>query len=169
MLGEAAAAGARARAFERSRTVLVLGLGNEILGDDAIGLLASRHLAARLGDRVDHAEACVANLDLLPVIAGYRRVIVLDAFLSPTSPAGTAVRATPADLPSGFGYRSGHTLPFVDMLDLGRRCGLPMPDEVVIHGLCVQEVSTFTCRLSPWIGDRWRQWVEEIARRDFGD
>lgn len=168
MSGAAAANGESDRTFERRRPVLVLGLGNEILGDDAVGLLASRHLAARLGDSADHAEACVATLDLLPLVAGYRRVIVVDAYLSPTVPPGTAVRATPAGLPAGFGYRSVHTLPFLDMLALGRSCGLPMPAEVVIHGLCVQEVSTFGHRLSPGVEERWRPWAEEIARVEFG-
>jgi hydrogenase maturation protease len=97
---------------DRARRTLVLGLGNEILCDDGVGLLAARRVADRLGGRVDHAEACVATLDLLPVIAGYRRVVVVDAYVSPTDPPGHAVRGTPETLPRGFGYRSFHTMPF---------------------------------------------------------
>jgi hypothetical protein len=42
-----------------------------------------------------------------------------------------------------------------------------MPSEVVIHGLCVEEVSTFGSRLTPRVEERWRSWAEEIADREF--
>ena len=151
----------------RAKTVLVLGLGNEILGDDGVGLLASRRVAELAGEQADHAEACVATLDLLPMIAGYERVIVVDAYLSPAELPGAAVRVASDDLPRGFGYRSFHTLPFREMLELGRSCGLPMPREVAVHGLRVEEVTTFGTAFSPSVERRWRAWAEEIARREF--
>jgi len=77
----------------RARRELVLGLGNELLSDDAVGLLAARRVAELAGARVDHAEACVATLDLLPVIAGYDRLIVVDAFLSGVEPPGGAIHS----------------------------------------------------------------------------
>jgi len=157
--------GEAGRAGREGRT-LVLGLGNKILSDDGVGLLAARRVAERMGGRVDHAEACVATLDLLPVIAGYGRVLVVDAYLSEADPPGRAVRVTPESLPRGFGYRSFHTLPFREMLEFGRACGLPMPREVVIHGLCVREVSTFGRTLSPGVERRWRAWADGIARRE---
>ena len=152
----------------QSRRVLVLGLGNELLGDDAVGLLAARRVAELAGKRADHAEACVCTLDLLPVIAGYERLVVVDAYRSDADPPGRAIRVTPEALPRGFGYRSFHTLPFREMLEFGRECGMPMPGRVSIHGLCVRDVDTFTQRLSPAVEKRWRAWAEEIARMEWG-
>ena len=146
---------------------LVLGLGNEVLGDDRVGLVAARRVAELAGGRADLAEACVATIDLLGVMAGYERVIVVDAYLSPKDPPGTAVRATPGDLPAGFGYRSFHTLPFREMLDLGRRLGLPVPREVVIHGLCVADPSTFGETLTPPVEAAWPGWAAAIAETEF--
>ncbi len=168
MAAEAGAGGGSTVAYRRDRPRLILGLGNEMLGDDGVGLLASRRVAALAGDRADFAEACVATVDLLPVIAGYERVVVVDAYLSEEHPPGHAVRATAEDLPAGFGYRSFHTLPFREMLELGRLCGLPMPREISIHGLSVREVSTFGRILSPEVEERWRAWAEEIAEREWG-
>jgi len=150
-----------------SRTLL-LGLGNELLRDDGVGLAAARRIAGRIDDRADLARACVANLDLLPILKGYDRVVVVDAYLSEVDPAGTRVHATPEDLPRGFGYRSFHTLPFRELLDLGRVVGWPMPREVSIHGLCVEETTTFGEGFTPAVEDAWRDWADEIAREEFG-
>ena len=84
----------------RDRT-LVLGLGNDILSDDGVGLQVARRVGELIGDRADVAEASVATIDLLPLMSGYDRVVIIDAFLSPDLPPGTPVRTTPADLPRG--------------------------------------------------------------------
>ena len=72
---------------------LVLGLGNELLRDDGVGLLAARRVAELMGPRAVLEEACVATIDLLPVLRGRRRVVVVDAYVSELDPPGTAVHA----------------------------------------------------------------------------
>ncbi len=146
---------------------LVLGLGNEILGDDGVGLRAARAVADVAGDRADLVEACVATIDLLPIVAGYDRVIVVDAYVSDEDLPGTMVRTTPEELPRGFGYRSLHTLPFREMLEFGREIGLAMPREMVIHGLCVADPATFGETFSEPVAGSWRAWAEAIARAEF--
>ena len=152
----------------REGRVLVLGLGNEILRDDGVGLRAARRVAERASGRVDLAEACVATIDLLSVLKGYDRVVVIDAYVSRDSPPGTAVRATPEDLPRGFGYRSFHTLPFREMLELGRAIGWPMPREISIHGLSVEDASSFGTELTPRLAATWQRWADDIARTELG-
>jgi hydrogenase maturation protease len=147
---------------------LLLGLGNEILTDDAVGLLASRRIAQLVGDRVDYAEECVATIDLLTVLSGYQRVVVIDALLDPDLPPGSRVRATADDLPGGFGYRSFHTLAFRDMIEMGRRLEMDLPDEIVVHGLVVQDPVTFGEVPTAEVEDSWRAWADDIARTEFG-
>jgi hydrogenase maturation protease len=153
---------------QRSRSTLILGLGNDVLMDDGVGLRAARRVAELVGDRADFVEACMASIDLLPIISGYERVIIVDAFRSPDFPPGTSVRAAPEDLPRGFGYRSLHTMPFQEMLDLGETLELEMPREVVIHGLAVAEASTFGETFTPEVGRSWLHWAASIAVREFG-
>jgi hydrogenase maturation protease len=146
---------------------LVLGLGNEVLTDDGVGLRAARMVGALAGDKADLVEACIATVDLLPEITGYDRLIVLDAYLSHDDPPGTAVRATPEDLPRGFGYRSFHSMPFREMLDLGIKLGMDMPREISIHGLCVKNASTFGDAFTPEVECVWRLWAEDVAHMEF--
>ena len=62
--------------------ILVLGLGNDILGDEAVGLLAARRLRALLPESVDVVESGGGGLDLLDVLEGYDRAILLDSILT---------------------------------------------------------------------------------------
>lgn len=147
---------------------LVLGLGNEILSDDGVGLQAARRIREFVGDRVDVHEACIATIDILSIISGYERVVIVDSFLSPELPPGTAVRAIPDDLPQGFGYRSFHSLTFREVVEIGEWLGLSIPSEIVIHGLAVDEISTFGEEFSPIVAETWESWAEDIARSEFG-
>ncbi len=60
---------------------LVLGLGNDILCDDGAGLYVARELKKTLANRKDFsvAEASLAGLGLLDLLAGYDKAIVIDA------------------------------------------------------------------------------------------
>ncbi len=147
---------------------LVLGLGNDILSDDGVGLQAARRVGELIGNAAEVTEASIATIDLLAVISGYDRVVIIDAFLSPDLPPGTPVRATPDDLPRGFGYRSFHTLTFREVLDMGTWLGLPMPETIVIHGLAVEETTTFGEEFSPPVAEAWESWAEHIAQHEFG-
>lgn len=155
------------QAGDAGRT-LVLGLGNDILSDDGVGLHAVRRVGELIGDLADVVEASIATIDLLPLMSDYDRVVIIDAFLSPDLPPGTPVRATAKDLPKGFGYRSFHTLTFGEVMELGEWLGVAMPSEVVIHGLAVEETTTFGESFSPPVAEAWEGWAEQIARREFG-
>ncbi len=147
---------------------LVLGLGNEILSDDGVGIQAARRVRELAGDRVNVAEACVATIDLLWLMSGYDRVVIIDSFLSPDLPPGTAVRVVPDDLPEGFGYRSFHSLTFREIVDIGNWLGLPFPGHITIHGLSVSDTSTFGQTFSPEVAEVWEEWAENILDQEFG-
>ncbi len=63
------------------RPVLVLGLGGSLAGDDAIGLVLARALAAepRLPSTVEVQEGGADLLRCAPELVGRRRVVLLDA------------------------------------------------------------------------------------------
>ena len=68
----------------RTRNTLVLGLGNPILGDDAVGLhvmRAVRRIGPHLPD-VEYRERCVGGLDLLFEIEGFERLVLVDAMIN---------------------------------------------------------------------------------------
>lgn len=131
---------------------LVLGLGNPILTDDGIGVYVVREVAARgLPNDVDVQEACVGGLRLLEVIAGYDRLILVDAIQTRDGAAGQVYRLAAADPRASRHAGSTHDLSFRGALAWGRRLGLALPadDAISIIAVEVEDVLTFGETLTP--------------------
>jgi hydrogenase maturation protease len=66
--------------MQATRPILVLGLGNLLLSDDAVGLRLLEGLAGQTSsDQVDFVDGGTQGLALLPYLADRRAVLVLDA------------------------------------------------------------------------------------------
>jgi len=133
---------------------LVLGLGNPILTDDGVGIYVVRALAGNhrgnhrglpLRDDVVFAEASVGGLRLLDAIAGYERVIMVDAIQTPDGEPGEVYRLCPSDLRASLHSGSTHDLSLPGALALGRGLGMRLPDDkaIVIIAVEVEDVLTF--------------------------
>jgi hydrogenase maturation protease len=129
---------------------LVLGLGNPILTDDGVGIYVVREVAARCGRAgVAFAEASVGGLRLLDVIAGYGRLIMVDAIQTRGGRPGDIYRLHPDDLRSSLHSGSTHDLSLPGALALGRGIGMGVPEDedILIIAIEVEDVLTFgeTC------------------------
>jgi hydrogenase maturation protease len=79
---------------------LVLGLGNELIADDGIGILAARNLKSNLRDEANVIESSLSGLALLDLLVGYDRVIIIDSICSGNNPPGTITQLNMGDLSS---------------------------------------------------------------------
>lgn len=129
---------------------LVLGVGNPILTDDGVGVrvagLVAAALAGRAVERVDVASASAGGLALMEALLGYRRAILIDALVWPGEPPGALHRLTLDDLRSARPTEhstSSHDTSLVAALELGRQIGLPLPGEVVVYAVAVENVVDF--------------------------
>lgn len=135
---------------DNSQKILVLGLGNDILTDDAIGLLLVRRLRDEFsGDaRLDVCETQEMGLALLDFLSGYREVVLVDAIQTGRVPPGTVHELDAAGLKSLTGG-TPHFLGVGETLALGRQLGLPMPARVRIFAIEVADAHTLGTQLSP--------------------
>ncbi len=68
---------------------VVLGLGNPILTDDGVGLRVARELEGRLDQQeATVMETSLAGLNMLDLLAGYDRAIIIDAIQTIGGKAG---------------------------------------------------------------------------------
>jgi hydrogenase maturation protease len=120
----------------RPISLLVLGLGNRIWGDDGAGSLAVDRLAR---DYVfPHDVQCLdggtLGLSLLPYLEDSREVILLDAIRA-HEPAGSFVKLTGEDVAPAVRERlSPHQIGVADLL-AGLELVDRMPDRLVLLGL----------------------------------
>lgn len=130
--------------------LLVLGLGNDILTDDAIGLLLVRRLREEYAgdDRLDVRETQEMGLALLDFLTGYREVMLVDAIQTGHVPPGTLHELDASGLRQLAG-RTPHFLGVGETLALGKELGLPMPERVRIFAVEVADAQTLGTQLTP--------------------
>jgi len=127
---------------------LILGLGNPILTDDGVGVRVAEAVRAALppDSPVETDEACAGGLELLERLLGYRRVFLIDALYPGSGRPGTVRRLTLADLraisPTQHSA-SAHDTTLVTAWDMAQRMDLPLPEEVTIYAVEVENVADF--------------------------
>lgn len=116
---------------------LVVGLGNPILGDDGVGWRVAEAVKARLSDPdIDVLCLSLGGLALMEHLAGYRRVIIIDA-MSTGAPAGALHRMTAQEMDelSVQHTASVHDMSLSAALTFGRELGLALPEEIRVVGI----------------------------------
>jgi hydrogenase maturation protease len=113
--------------LEESRPgkTVVLCLGNEYMKDDGIGPRVAAELAkVRLGEAVTIDSLRTIDLTMLSLYAGARKVIVVDALSSGSSP-GTVSKYAVAGIKDPVTHLAGsHTLRLCDMFDVASQARL---------------------------------------------
>jgi len=120
--------------------ILVLGMGNDIYGDDGVGLHAVRLLKDEWADEampgessssVEFVECVLSGAALLDVIHGYDALVVIDTIMK-AEPVTGRIRILDAadirDLPGP----SPHYVSVPQVLAIGRELGLKIPKTVRI-------------------------------------
>lgn len=132
---------------------LVLGLGNPILTDDGVGIHVVRAAATLCGPAsgVAFAEASVGGLRLLDLLAGYERVVLVDAIQTREGPPGTIYRLGTGDLQASLHAGTSHDLSLPAALALGRRLGMRLPADggLTILAVEVEDVLAFGEHCTP--------------------
>ncbi len=111
--------------------IRVLGLGNEMLADDGIGILAAREIGRRFDGAVEVVCSQGSGFDLLDELAGATYAAVVDAVETGAAPPGTVHILTEEQVRSASAA-GPHGLGLFEALAAVRRLGLPVPDRVVI-------------------------------------
>jgi hydrogenase maturation protease len=118
-----------------STTPLVIGIGNEYRGDDALGLLAARALCASTGNKAQVRESDGDYTTLCEAWQHARKVILVDAVLSGARP-GTIHRfdVSTRALPCECSLASTHAFSLAEALTLARVLG-QLPPCLIVYGL----------------------------------
>jgi hydrogenase maturation protease len=130
--------------------VLVIGLGNPILGDDGVGWRVAEEVKKQLSpESADVVCLSLGGISLMEQLIGYERAILIDAFAL-EEPIGSILILKLSDLPN---YSAFHTVSARDMslqkaIALGKNMGAQLPDDVTVVGIATKRVSDFSKELS---------------------
>lgn len=119
---------------------LVLGLGNDLYGDDGTGLHVIRRINQDSSLKRDltpgeeelvFEECSLTGVALLDVIPGYDRLIIVDTIKKPDPETGRVQILEQKDLRHIPGP-SPHYISIPQTIELGEKIGLHMPQEIKI-------------------------------------
>lgn len=141
-----------------SPKVVVVGVGNLLMGDDGMGIWVTEELRkAGLPDGVLALDGGTALLDVLEEVEGADRLVIVDA-MSGDSPPGTVYVLGSDDLKDRRGRFSLHDIGVAEMLEIGRLI-YRIPEDVVLVGVEPEHVG-------PGIGlsRTLREKLQEVVR-----
>ena len=125
---------------------LLVGLGNELRGDDAAGPLVARAARGRKPPGVEVVEHQGEPIDLLDIWEGADTVLVADAVVSGAEPGFVQrLDAGAAPLPAAFAGPSTHALGLHEAVELGRALDR-LPRRLVVYAV---EGADFTNGAAP--------------------
>ncbi len=113
---------------------IVLGVGNLLLRDEGVGIHAVKALADyEFPPDVEVIDGATAGCDLLPLISGAERVVIVDA-LEGGEPPGAVYRLTPQDFeqPASASTISLHEIGIIDVLRMLELMDGCIPPVVII-------------------------------------
>jgi hydrogenase maturation protease len=126
---------------------LALGIGNPILGDDGVGFYVAQELANKVKDEtIDVKDAGIGGLSLLDLIAGYDKVIIVDAIKTENGEAGQIYKLKPEDFINTVHLTTSlHNTNLATAIEIGKKLLTEkMPKEIVIFAIEVEQVTKFT-------------------------
>jgi hydrogenase maturation protease len=130
---------------------LVLGIGNDILGDDGVGIHIAREAARRINAAdVTVEETGAGGLSLLERVRGYERLIIADAILTENTEVGKIHRLTLLDLAQTNDSITPHDAALRTTLEIGNSL-FPgeMPADVVIFAVETHSVEVIGNEMTP--------------------
>ncbi len=121
--------------------ILLLALGNEILKDDGVGLFAGREVSKKFNGKIDFVESAESGLALLDHLTGYRKVLILDSIKREGREPGKVVELRVEELEK-IPSPSPHYVGLPMSLQIGKRLGFPLPEEIRILAMEVDDPYT---------------------------
>ncbi len=142
----------------------VLGLGNEILGDDAFGIVVARQAAAMLPpEDVEVEISSESGFNLIDYVLGVPRLVVVDTIQSGMGVPGQIFSFRERDM-AGVVGDTPHGIGIFDTLALARKLGLTTPSEVTVIAVEAADCLTVGGEMHPALEDAIPRGLEMIRK-----
>jgi hydrogenase maturation protease len=139
--------------FPPAGRTVVLGLGNPVLRDDGVGLVVAAAVLRLLEEApvpgADVLASTRAGFELLDLLRGYRRAILIDCLTLPDPVPGRVHHLSLDDVAGSARLVNAHDLSLGTAFRLAERLGIPMPGEVDIVAVEGADTQTFAEGLTP--------------------
>lgn len=148
--------------------IYIIGCGNELAGDDGVGITVVRRLAAEtaLPGNVQIIEAGIPGLSLVELMLGADKVILVDSFLGGAAPGMVRCFGEEDLPPPGYNAGQSHGIGLREALSFARGV-MPgnFPGEVVVVGVEIERPRRWVQGLSPAVESAVEQALDMVRRQ----
>lgn len=143
---------------------LILGLGSEILHDDGLPGKLVKELASRGPfKKCDLKTENIVGIDLLDIINGYKRVIIIDTMKTRQGIPGNVELIDIRDIKRTMHLTEFHNVSFSTIMSLGEMLDYNMPKQVHIIAIEIVEDKTFNLEISHRLQKRYETIVDRVV------
>ena len=148
----------------KSKTLL-LGIGNPIRTDDAIGVMVAREVSKlRLPD-VDVEEIAASGIEVMELMLDYEKVVIVDAIMLPDGKPGEIMKLEEGDFSSTVHGASPHGVNLSTAIALGRQTAPSrMPKQIVFYAMQAEDVDTFSESLTTRVRENLPSLIDTVVR-----
>ena len=148
---------------EKSDNILILGIGNDILTDDAIGPKLVRDLQKDIKqENISFMTAAAGGLEILEMIKEFYRVVIIDAIKTRGGIPGNIYYLTPANFKETLHISSFHDVNFLTALKLAEKLEISVPEQIDIIAIEIVEDLTFSNDFSKELAGKYNDIYCEI-------
>jgi hydrogenase maturation protease len=144
---------------------LVLGLGNPILSDDAVGIRVAEGLKEKTPAQ-DVVGTSEAGLALLDYAVGYDKLVIIDSVMTKGGKAGELYKLELEDLKPGVSLSSSHGVDIATAFSLGGKLGYPVPRQVTVYAVEIADNTTLREKCTRKVEERIPSIVRQIAEEE---
>lgn len=143
--------------------IVVLGLGNELLADDAVGILAVRRLKEEVNGDVSLVECSLVGMALLDQLVGCEKAVIIDAIQTGKHPAGTVLELNSEDL-RAVRAPSSHYCGLPEIMATASELNLPFPSQIKIVAVEIADSVTLGGDMSASVTSAIDEVVLRVSR-----
>jgi len=120
---------------------IILGIGNLILRDDGVGVHVANEVKKHISSPdITVDEAITGGMNLLDLLLGYDKAIIIDAVKSESSEKGEVKRIMLSDFTTMHSCNP-HDVSLAEAIEMAKKLGEDrIPKEIVIIGIMMKEI-----------------------------
>lgn len=120
---------------------IVLGIGNLILGDDGVGVHVANELKKHINSPdITVDEAITGGMNLLDLLLGYDKAIIVDAVKSDASENGEVKRIELRDFMTMHSCNP-HDVSLMEAIEMAKKLGEDrIPKKIIIIGIMMKQI-----------------------------
>ena len=120
---------------------IVLGIGNLILGDDGVGIHVANEVKKHINSKdITVDEAITGGMNLLDLILGYDKAIIIDAVKSDKTENGEVYRIPISNFNTMHSCNP-HDVSLIEAIDMAKKMGEKrIPRSIVIIGIMMKHI-----------------------------